>query len=132
MKRARGQAAALSLRGVFTAFALVAFVLQSLAVQTHIHIAGPSEAAFDAQQSASPGAKAATSRDRDRHPAPTDDAAHCPLCQEFLAAGAYLTPAPVFLPLPLLTAAVAPSFVPSPAVIRATTHGWLSRAPPLA
>jgi hypothetical protein len=124
----------LSLRGVVTAFALLAFVLASFVTQTHIHIpAAPAFGSGATTLAKTDAGKAGVSRDRDQQPgAPADDPAHCPLCQEFLVAGAYVAPAPIDLPLPMLTAVVTPSLIQSIGFIRTATHSWLSRAPPLA
>ncbi|MBW8708027.1 MAG: hypothetical protein JF627_01940 [Alphaproteobacteria bacterium] len=101
-----------------TAFALLAFMLQGLAVQTHIHVPLQPLAA-----------KAASLPE----PAPLkaqDPIDQCRLCQEVAHAGIFVSPSAsaaavslafalaVFAPLPALPSHSAPAF------------GWRSRAPP--
>ena len=129
------QTTGLSLRGVISAFALLAFIFSGFATQTHIHIPAQSEQGFGVQQVAAQNvaAKAAPSLNRDQKPsAPTDDPARCPLCQEYLHSGAYVTPVPAVFPVPVLIATVAPFLIVPAAIIRAVSHSWYGRAPPLA
>ncbi|HEX4304244.1 MAG TPA: DUF2946 family protein [Rhizomicrobium sp.] len=132
--RLRRQTAGFSLRGLITSLVLLAFAFQTYAVQTHIHVEPASVNA--GTQLASVSAKAAStvaSLDRDRQvPAPLDDAAHCPLCQEFLHAGAYLTPVPAALILPITIAVVAPLLSAPVTIIHTVSHAWRGRAPPSA
>src|SRR5437016_3516998 len=72
------------------ALTLLAFAQAGYVTQTHVHVPAPAS-------------KVAREKSRDRIPAP-DDPQHCPFCQEYLLAGAYLFPAPVVLPLPIVTA----------------------------
>lgn len=101
-------------------FALLAFFLQSLAVQTHIHPAlSPVVAKTAVQQVPAP----APLKSQD----PVDQ---CRLCQELVHAGAFVAPTMVaVLVAPSLAAAVfaAP---PSPSSRPATAFAWQSRAPP--
>ena len=129
------QTTGLSLRGVISAFALLAFIISGFATQTHIHI--PAQSGFGIASTAvgnqKIAAKSAASLDRERPSrTPADDPANCPLCQEYLVAGAYVTPAPIALPVPTVTVIVTQSLIQSIAFARAATHSWLSRAPPLA
>ena len=112
---------------------LVAFLFQSYVVQTHIHFA----ASADPETFVADGANLKTNADsavagQHNSKPPIDDPAHCPICQEFLHAGQYLTPAPV---LALLITAV---FVPItieravPVTANPVSHGWRGRAPPSA
>jgi hypothetical protein len=102
-------------------FALLAFALQGLAIQTHLHGA-PASTAHLVQASAPAGG------DR-RDPL---DPATCALCQELAHAGAALTPAPILTVLPLdWTRTV--FIVPVSAAAGLAPHtGWQSRAPPRA
>ncbi|MGH7174970.1 MAG: hypothetical protein ACREGR_01255, partial [Minisyncoccia bacterium] len=94
-----------SFRGLVTTIALLAFFFQSFAIQTHIHHSEPGALVA----SAGTITVKATSLDRDHHaPSPADDPDHCPLCQEFLHAGSFVTPVPVTLSLPVSVAIVAP------------------------
>jgi hypothetical protein len=103
-----------------TAFALLAFFLQSLAVQTHIHaplIPAAVKAVISQEQAPAP----LKSQD------PFDQ---CRLCQELAHAGSFFTPA-------IVTLAASPSFtIAAFAALRALPHSaatafaWQSRAPP--
>ena len=98
--------------------ALLAFFLQSLVVQTHIHQPPPSVAA-----------KAA-----DQHlPAPLktqDPIDQCRLCQELVHAGHFVAPsALVAVASPVFVAAVFTA-LPAQPDRPATAFAWQSRAPP--
>lgn len=107
-------------RRYITLFALLAFFLQGLALQSHLH------------QWSSPLSSIAAISDA---PAPVQkhdpaDPNHCRLCHELTQAGTFVAPgvsalpaslnfiAAVFVALPLLSDAFAPAFA------------WQSRAPP--
>jgi hypothetical protein len=97
-----------------TLFALLAFTLQSYAMQVHLH--GTSIAA-----SQQPGKTQKTG-----------DTAHCPICQEILHFGHYVTPsASAWSPaLTAISFAIITSEVYLTAL--APSHSWNSRAPPSA
>ena len=102
-----------------TALALLAFLLQSLAVQTHFHpVLEPA------------GIKAAThvpTPAPSRNQAPIDQ---CRLCQELVHAGVFVTPsASSALAGPALTAAVFTLLASAPITL-AAPFAWQSRAPP--
>ena len=125
--------AGLSLRAVISAFVLLAFALSGFATQTHIHVPFESGLDFGAQQIAAKNVAGASSLNREHKPStPADDPSRCPLCQEYLHSGAYVTPIPAVFPLPILTATVAPFLIASKAIVRAVSHDWHGRAPPLA
>ncbi len=101
-------------------FALAAFFLQSLAVQTHIHPADlPAAAKIVAAH----------------HPTPAplksqDPIDQCRLCQELVHAGAFITP-------PTIAVAASQAFIPASFAVLppatagpATAFAWQSRAPP--
>lgn len=109
-----------------TLFALFAFSLQSYVTQVHIHGAAGTVASASAS-----GKSAARKQEPDKFP-PADDPANCPICQEILHAGHYIAPsADAWTPLE-----VAPStatvVTAAAAIVRLPSHGWKSRAPPLA
>jgi hypothetical protein len=103
-----------------TFLAILAFTFQCILVQSHVH--GPQEA---------PPAVHSVSVSVPVLPGPGDeDPANCPLCQEMLHAGTYVTPIaiPIYLPIAATLAAT-----PAPtAVFRvfAPSHNWQGRAPP--
>jgi hypothetical protein len=101
-------------------FALLAFFLQSLAVQTHIHQQLPLTVAKTASQGTSAPAPA-------KNQDPIDQ---CRLCQELAHAGHFITPA-------ALAAVASPAFVaaifavlPAQADRSTRAFAWRSRAPP--
>jgi hypothetical protein len=125
-----------SWRQLLPALMLVAFALQSYITQTHIHIAGQVVTGgftFADEGSNAPQGKAATvAGDRADHgkPPPSDDPANCPICQEMLSAGNYVSPGVVAIPLPtLVTFTIASVDVARP-FISAVSHDWRGRAPP--
>lgn len=115
------------------AVTLIAFALQSYVVQTHIHFEGNSDFGFTVAKNVAPAtdAKTLSAQARNHGPSlPKDDPAHCPICQEFLHAGQYLTPTPVVAFL--ITTVVAPiAIVREVAVtLNPVSHDWHGRAPP--
>jgi hypothetical protein len=101
-----------------TVFALLAFFLQGLVVQSHIHPLIQPVVAKAASQPA---------------PAPLknqDPVDHCRLCQEMVHAGTFVTPSSVLLVADLTF--VAAIFAASPALAGASAKAfaWQSRAPP--
>ena len=119
-KALRSRATALSgWRLVVIYAAMLAFALQSYVLQTHIHFA-PATAIADTH-----GANG----HHDKYPA-NDDPANCPICQEILHTGQFITPAAQFLLPPSLavsTIAVVDQALPH---ILAPSHSWRGRAPP--
>ena len=112
---------------------LLTFVLQSYVVQTHIHFAPGDIAGAIASEVA--GTKANTSSSvAGQHDSklPIDDPARCPICQEFLHAGQYVTPAPVLALL--ITFVVVPITIERiiAVAISPVSHAWRGRAPPSA
>jgi hypothetical protein len=98
-----------------TWLALLAFLLQGLLVQTHIHIASL-QASVPVQQSHKPAPKT------------PDD---CPACQLYAATAAALTPT---VPMMFLSLSwVESNAVLLPAIARTGNvhRGWQSRAPPV-
>jgi len=108
---------------------LIAFSLQTYLTQTHIHMAseGRAIAALDhASGKAVPGTPAEPA---DKYP-PGEDPANCPLCQEILHAGQFITPAavPLLVPsAPIFTVEIA---TPVAHLVPSVTHIWRGRAPP--
>jgi hypothetical protein len=101
------------------AFTLVAFAQAGYVVQTHIHGAP-----------GLPANSVVAQAGHSKLPAP-DDPAHCPLCQEYLLAGAYLIPPPIILPTPAAAAFEASSISRVLSFVAAVSHSWHGRAPPL-
>jgi len=115
-------------RAAVTAFAFVAFALQSYIVQTHIHFSPDAELRL-AGYVASHDTKPAQQAPRDKYPS-NEDPANCPICQEILHSGHFVIPAAqVFLApyLAVSTIVVVDTALPH---IFALSHSWRGRAPP--
>ncbi|MEO8301291.1 MAG: hypothetical protein ABI608_05835 [Rhizomicrobium sp.] len=103
-----------------TVFALLAFFLQSLVVQSHFH---PSLTPVTAKAFAL----------HEQAPAPVknqDPLDQCRLCQELAHAGSFFTPAVVILAASLSFTAATFAYRQASPDISATAFAWQSRAPP--
>ena len=116
------------------AWLALAFAAQAFIVQTHVHFTPADQTQLANRDAAFTTGTAKWQRHgapaRQRHGNPADDAANCPLCQEYLSAGNYLVPiAIVLLPPPF---AVSLAALKPPARLHAWTpsYNWRSRAPP--
>lgn len=92
---------------------LMTFSLQSYLTQTHIHFA-PS-----LTQKGAPGKLPGK-----------DDPANCPVCQEMVQAGHFVTPAAAALLLPSAQVSIVEIATPVAVIAQAASHTWRSRAPP--
>jgi hypothetical protein len=103
-----------------TALVLLAFFLQSLATQTHVH------------QSFGPAAiKAAAQGETAPPPLKTQDPLdQCRLCQEMAHAGSFFTPATIVLVAGLSFTLASFALLRAPPQSSATAFAWQSRAPP--
>ena len=96
------------------------FCLQSFLVQTHVHPLGAASGPATISISAPHDGKAPL------------DADHCLLCQEYVHAGAYVTPAAAaVLPPSIAVSVVALSEAPF-LLARQISRNWMGRAPPRA
>src|SRR5688572_717631 len=107
-------------RRYVTLFALLAFFLQSFAVQSHVH---PLDT------------PATVTAAVNNIPAPVKtidpvDLGSCRLCQELIHAGAFVAPSAFAVPASQSAAAVAFAALPLLAGILAPAFAWQSRAPP--
>jgi hypothetical protein len=107
-----------SARRWVTALALLAFFLQNLAVQTHIH------------QSLQPETVKVQTDGSHKAPLKLDPVDQCRLCQELVHAGTFLAPLAVVSLLSLTFVAVGMARVLTFAADPATDFAWQSRAPP--
>jgi hypothetical protein len=105
---------------------LVAFALQGYIVQTHIHFSPEAAALLDADT----GAHAANGTSHhDKYP-PADDPANCPICQEILHSGQFITPSAQFLLPPTFAVSTITLVDRALPHILAPSHSWRGRAPP--
>jgi hypothetical protein len=107
-------------RFALTMLALVSFAFQTYLFQTHIHFTPETEAQF-AGVGHVPG--------HDKYP-PSQDPANCPICQEILHSGQFVSPAAQALLPPMVavsTIALVDAALP---FIVALSHDWRGRAPP--
>ena len=103
-----------------TALVLLAFFLQSLAIQTHVH------------QTLAPAAIKAVALG-ETGPAPIknqDPLDQCRLCQELVHAGSFFTPTVVTLAASLSFTAATFAALRAPPDSSANAFAWQSRAPP--
>ena len=114
-------------RLAITFFALLAFTLQTYVTQTHIHSISQTSAAAASTLDGSVGHK----RLPGKLP-PSNDPANCPICQEILHTGFFVTPSIAALLLPTIVASTAPIVTDIMTIAPAHSHSWKSRAPPLA
>ncbi len=109
-----------AIRQYVTLFALLAFFLQSFAVQSHIHPLNTPAAVAAAVNTIPAPAK----------PLDPLDLGSCRLCQELIHAGAFVAPSAFAIPASQSAAAVAFAALPLLAGILAPAFAWQSRAPP--
>jgi hypothetical protein len=112
---------------------LLAFSIQTYLTQTHIHFASEDQSSRAHGQLVLGGGKVSPNAPverKDRYPA-NQDPANCPLCQELVHAGQFVTPAASALLLPSLSLSVIELSVQYALLIHSVTHIWRGRAPPL-
>lgn len=107
-------------RQYVTLFALLAFFLQSFAVQSHIHpLDKPASVAAAVNNIPAPVKKI-----------DPVDLGSCRLCQELIHAGAFVAPSAFAVPASQSAATIAFAALPLLAGMLAPAFGWQSRAPP--
>jgi hypothetical protein len=122
------------LRVFFVLLGLLALTVQTLVVQTHIHIAQRTAILSSVGDVSGAGtlgwtAVGKTSAPRDRYPA-NEDPSNCPLCQEFAHFG-HFTQGTVFFVAALLSSTIRHSvYNDAPIPFTVVTHLWRGRAPP--
>jgi hypothetical protein len=113
----------ISPRSVATFFGLLALAIQSLVIQTHVHVS----AAYTHQISS---VHAPVNATHDQYPA-NEDPTNCPLCQEMVIGGSFLVPVAIPLPVPIVIDSEVASYKGMISVSVAS-HSWHGRAPPSA
>jgi hypothetical protein len=106
-----------------TLVALLAFVFQGFAVQTHIHDQPRIVAGHVAQIANIPAPSPLSAQD------PLDQGS-CRLCQELVHSGVFLAPVAAILLTATNFVTLAFAAPPAPQIERATSFAWQSRAPP--
>jgi len=112
---------------------LLAFSIQTYLTQTHIHFTSEGQSSGVHAQLVLGGGKVASGMPvdrKDRYPA-NEDPANCPLCQELIHAGQFVTPAASALLLPSLSLSVIELTLQYAPLLHTVTHIWRGRAPPL-
>jgi hypothetical protein len=103
-----------------TLAAILAFFLQNLAIQTHIH---PADIPVLVKAAATQTPVPAPLKAQD----PIDQ---CRLCQELVHAGAFVAPSAVAIPASQILVLAAFATLPWPSAAVAPGFAWRSRAPP--
>jgi hypothetical protein len=126
-----GKAVRLAVPRVVMLVTLLAFSIQTYLTQTHIHWAQERQASSQQVTAGKiAGSSSRPAEPKDRYPA-NEDPANCPLCQELIHAGQFVTPTTAALLLPFLSVSIIEIAVPSATLVRAVSHIWRGRAPPL-
>jgi len=130
--RARARAAETSAgRFLLVLAVLTAFLFQSFATQTHIHISGEAVAQFLLPvASQSIPLKTELGQKAPHKKAPADDPANCPLCQAMFLSGQFVSPSAVVFVLPSQPLALILLALALPAIGETASHIWQGRAPP--
>jgi hypothetical protein len=121
-----------SMRLAITLFVALTFVLQGYATQTHVHFSADRDTYVNISDgSIAKATKALPSQKGDHGKLPSkDDPANCPLCQQILVAGAFVSPTTVAVLLPTLLPLPAPIVFAASNLFRSISHSWRGRAPP--
>ncbi len=106
------------------ALILVAFTFQGFVAQTHIHRLGGISTASSSLQ-----IETKRTVPPDKFPA-NQDPSNCPICQELLHSGSFITPSAVAALLPSLAVSIVAIVLDSAIAPPATSHSWRGRAPP--
>lgn len=123
-------------RAILLLLTLLIFVLDGYATQTHIHVNPPVSGAYTAVQGSfaasvhTNSAKATRQATRDRYP-PGDDPANCPICQQILHHGSFISPSAIAALPPALAVSIIAVVLDALIVQSPVSHSWHGRAPPL-
>jgi hypothetical protein len=108
---------------------LLAFAIQSIVTQTHVHLSRLSDAGLALQ-----AGKSLLGHDNaplKQNNAPlNDDPSNCPLCKEILYSGQFVAPAWAVFFLPTLAVSLIETALPAISRSDTASHAWSSRAPP--
>lgn len=128
----RGRAHNFPARLVLTLFIALTVLLQGYATQTHVHFLGDHDAGvITSSGGGAEVTKTSGSQKGEHGKLPSkDDPANCPLCQQILVAGAFVSPSTVVLLLPTQLTFPAPVVPVVSNPFRSISHNWYGRAPP--
>jgi len=116
------------MRLAVTLFVALTFVLQGFATQTHVHFSTDRDVNVNfSDGNIAKVTKALPSQKGDHGKLPPKD---CPLCQQILIAGAFVSPTIVAMLLPTQVPLPAPIVFVRSNLFRLTSHSWHGRAPP--
>jgi hypothetical protein len=113
-----------ALRLAISLFVMLAFGFQSYIAQTHIHLKPDTFSSY-----AKLDHESGKQNPSDKFPA-NGDPANCPICQEILHSGQFITPTAALLVLPTVAVSIIKIVVDIPIVAERPSHAWRSRAPP--
>jgi hypothetical protein len=115
--------------------AFVALAIQSLVVQSHIHLR-QTASKIESVNALTLAASATGTRNnysvrapRDKYPS-NEDPSNCPLCQEFGYSGQFVAASSALVSLPYYTAIIFVVFSEATPALFAVSHSWHGRAPP--
>jgi hypothetical protein len=114
-----------ALRLALTVVGLLAFTFQSYVAQTHIHRVGQIVLASIATNDA----EKTVLNKKDRLPA-NQEPSNCPICQELLHSGSFITPRAIAALPPALSISVVLVRLETTIAPAAVSHSWRGRAPP--
>jgi hypothetical protein len=114
------------MRFAVTLFALLAFAFQSYVTQTHIHTGGQPDVKIAMDGTS---AKLAAKAKPDKYPA-NQDPSNCPICQEIVHSGSFISPAAIAALPPSLAVSVIAVLLDTVVATPPASHSWRGRAPP--
>jgi hypothetical protein len=115
-----------ALRLALTIVGLLAFTFQSYVAQTHMHPAGQRVLALTSETGE---AKSTALNKPDKFPA-NQDPSNCPICQEILHSGSFVTPSAIAALPPALSVSIVVVRLETAIAPAAVSHSWRGRAPP--
>jgi hypothetical protein len=121
-------------RAILLLFTLVIFTLESYVTQTHVHF-DPSRPDVYENVAASAAAfvksgisdQSAQAKHERKLPEGPDN---CPICQQILHNGSFVTPSAIASLPPALAVSIVAVVIDSAIALRPVSHNWRGRAPP--
>lgn len=116
------------LRFAITLLALLAFTFQAFVTQTHIHTG--SVLTIGSSKSDTAPAKVTPGSQKQHNGVPNQDPANCPICQQIVQAGHYVTPAALSALAPAVAVSAIAIVLDAAMATASPSHSWRGRAPP--